>query len=367
MSTRAAVLHNFGEPLSIEEIPLPSKLEPGSLLVHVDCCTLCGSDAHLWEGKITAKGVVTPIVPGHEMMGQIVAMEPSGQLDALGRRLREGDRIVWTEASCGHCYDCSVLQQPVMCSNRRFGIRQRADQPPYAIGGLVDHCYVEPGSPRLLLGDDIKDTWAAASGCALKTVVRAFERAGSIGAGTTVVIQGSGPLGLFATAMAVSRGARQVITIGAPELRLDLARRWGATELVSIDKMPTVEQRVARVLELTGRGADLVMDFAGAPTSTVEGILMAAKHGRHMVVGTISPSPLPIPNQLIMQKELTIVGSTPGDIGTHHRAIEFLREFGGRFDWDAMFSPPVELADAMPALEAMVRMTAIKAVVKPRG
>jgi threonine dehydrogenase-like Zn-dependent dehydrogenase len=364
-TTRAAVLREFGRPLSLEELPVP-ELEPGSALVRVDVCTLCGSDAHLWQGKLTTKGIQLPVVPGHEMMGTVVAIHPSDRRDALGRELKEGDRLAWSEASCGHCYECSVLNEPVLCPNRLFGIRLPVGRFPHIIGGLVEYCYVPPHAPRLKLPDEVKGTWAAACGCALKTVIRAFERAGRIDPGTDVVIQGSGPLGLFGTAVALSRGARRVITIGAPAKRLELATRWGATDVISVEESPSVEERVERVLQLTGgRGAGLVMDFAGAPTTLVEAIQMSVRHGRHVVVGTIRPSPEPIPGNLIMQRELTIVGSTSGDIGHYQSGLDFLLENRARFDWDLMYEPPVGLDGVQDALMAMVEMSAVKAVVVP--
>lgn len=364
-TSRAAVLREFGRPLSLEELPVP-ELEPGAILVKVDVCTLCGSDAHLWEGKLTTRGIQLPVVPGHEMVGRIAAIHPLDTRDALGRELKEGDRIAWSEASCGHCYECSVLNEPVLCPNRFFGIRLPVDRFPYLIGGLVEYCYVPPRAPRLKLPDDVKDTWAAACGCALKTVVRAFERAGRLDPGTDVVIQGAGPLGLFGTAQALARGARSVITIGAPARRLELARAWGATHVISIEESPGPEERVERVLQLTGgRGAGLVMDFAGAPTTLVEAIQMLKRHGRHAVVGTIRPSPEPIPGNLVMQRELTIVGSTSGHMGHYVSGLEFLQEWRGRFDWDLMFEPAVPLEDAQRALEAMVGMSAVKSVVVP--
>src|SRR5262249_2488756 len=150
--------------------------------------------------------------------------------------------------------------------------------------------------------------------------------------GTDVVVQGAGPLGLFGTAVALARGARRVITIGAPARRLELARRWGATDVISIAETAAPGERVQRGLDLPGaRGAGLVMDFAGAPTTLVEAIPMLARHGRHVVVGTIRPSPEPIPGNLIMQRELTILGSTSGDIAEYVRGLEFLVEHRDRF------------------------------------
>ncbi|MHC3411192.1 alcohol dehydrogenase catalytic domain-containing protein, partial [Streptomyces sp. DT17] len=174
-STRAAVLRAHGEPLVLEELPLPGECEPGAALVRVNCATLCATDVHLWSGAMAMPDML-PMVLGHEMTGTVVAVGP-GTVDALGRPVREGDRIGWSESTCGHCHGCTVLRSPVACSDRGYGFRQRSDRHPYATAGLAEYNYVTPGAQKVILADDVKDTWAAGAGCAVKTVLHAFDRA----------------------------------------------------------------------------------------------------------------------------------------------------------------------------------------------
>jgi hypothetical protein len=82
-TTRAAVLTAHGEPLTLQELPLPAEIEPGAALVRITCTTLCGTDIEIWEGKMTFPGML-PMVLGHEMVGEIVATGPDTR-DALGR------------------------------------------------------------------------------------------------------------------------------------------------------------------------------------------------------------------------------------------------------------------------------------------
>ncbi|MFI6813068.1 zinc-binding dehydrogenase [Nonomuraea sp. NPDC050328] len=396
---RAAVLREYGKPLVLEEVPVPERCEPGAALVRVTCATLCATDAHLWQGVMP---VALPLVLGHEMVGTVVEAG-EGTHDALGRPVREGDRIGWSESVCGHCHGCSVLRDPVACANRGYGFLQRADVWPYATGGLAEYVYVVPGAAKLLLPDDLPDTWAAAAGCAVKTVVHAFDRAGGVRPGSTVAVQGAGALGLVATALAAASGAT-VVTIGAPDARLDLARRFGAHHTVTLDghldsttplgsKAPAgsaatvdgaaapstdrlgsaagegvpgqgAEARVAAVLEATGgRGADLVLDLAGAPGVGAEAVRMAAWGGTFVVVGTTSPAPEPLPLGLVMGKQLTLRGSLNGDIADYHRALDLLRRTPA--PWDALFSPPTGLEGASDALAALHRLDAIKPVIHP--
>lgn len=358
--TTAAVLTEHSADLTMQQLPLPGELEPGAALVRLTCTTLCGTDIEIWNGTMTFPGML-PMVLGHEMVGEVVAVG-AGTVDALGREVAVGARIGWSERTCGHCYGCTVLREPVACSNRGYGFTQRSDVFPYAIGGLSELCYVTPGAAKLLLPDDVKDTWASMAGCAAKTVLRAFSRVGGVRPASRVVIQGAGALGIFATAVARISGAGQVITVGAPDSRLETARRFGADATVHVSE-PIVE----RVMELTGgHGADHVFDFAGARSVGAEAIGMAAQRGTFAVVGSTGWGLNEIPLSAIMGKELTVVGSLNGDIGDYVRAIEFFQAFATRMPWDDLFSAPVGLSAATECIRTMAELGQVKAVIDPR-
>lgn len=359
-TTRAAVLTAHGEPLTLQDLPLPAEIEPGAALVRIACTTLCGTDIEIWEGKMSFPGML-PMVLGHEMVGEVVATGPDTR-DALGRLLSPGDRIGWSESTCGECHGCVVLREPVACSRRGYGFLQRADVPPFATAGLSEYAYVTPGAAKLLLPTAVKDTWASMAGCAAKTVLRAFERAGRIRPGSRVVVQGSGALGIFATAVATIAGAGQVITVGAPAARLELAARFGADAVVDFRDGPVVDQ----VMALTGgQGADHVFDFAGAPSVGPDAVGMAAQRGTVAIVGSTGPAGDGFALSTIMGKELTVVGSLNGDISDYARAIDFFTAFADRFPWDDLFSAPVGLADASAHIAHMHHLDEVKAVIDP--
>ncbi|GAA1337161.1 zinc-binding dehydrogenase [Saccharothrix algeriensis] len=363
-ATRAAVLREFNAPLELTELPLPRELPPGSAIVRITSTTLCGTDAHLWAGALPS--VPLPIVLGHEMTGEVVALGAHSGRDACGKPVGIGSRVVWSEAVCGHCAGCTVLREPVLCDHRGYGFSQRADRWPYAIGGLSEYAYLPPGADRIVLAPDVPDTWAASAGCAVKTVVRAYANAGGVRPGSTVAVQGAGPLGLVATAYARAAGAGQVITLGGPAGRLALAAKYGADATIDVTEVTDPDERVAQVEEMTGAlGADLVLDFAGAPTANREGVLMCAKRGTHVVVGAAGPDAAPVPMDVVLGREISVVGSLHGDVGDLARALRFLTAFADRFEWDAMFSPAVGLAGAEQAIRDTQSMAAVKAVVDP--
>ncbi|MGN6207050.1 zinc-binding dehydrogenase [Humibacter sp.] len=362
-TTRAAVLVEHGAPLQLQDLPLPERIEPGAALVRLVCSTLCGTDIEIWEGRMSFPGML-PMVLGHEMVGEVIAVG-EGAHDALGRPLELGQRIGWSESVCGQCYGCTVLREPVFCEHRGYGFLQRSDKPPYATAGLAEYAYVTPGAQKLILPETVKDAWAAMAGCAAKTVLRGFDRAGGVRTGDTVVIQGSGALGVFATAVARISGAARVITVGGPQSRLEVAERFGADHTVNIELGSAGV--VERVRELTGGvGANLVIDLAGAPSVGSEAIEMAAPRGRFVVIGSTGPVGAPFPLSAVMGKELTIVGSINGDVSDYVHAIQFFEAFADRFDWDELFGTPVGLGEASARIAHMHDQTELKAVIDPR-
>jgi L-iditol 2-dehydrogenase len=362
----AAVLEAFGANLTLRAVNRMQMPEPDALIVRVDVATLCGSDVHTWRGNLAPNlPIEPPLILGHEIVGIVEAIGPGAEKDSVGNLLSVGDRVIWEHEACGHCHWCSVAREPTLCPNRRVGMFANADKPPYTVGGLAQYSYVWPRSGRVRVPDSVKSTWASAASCALRTVIMAFERTGPIDPDSIVVIQGAGPLGLFGTAVASTLGPAKIITVGGPQARLDLAREWGAHEVISVDELNR-EQRAARLLELTGgKGADVLFEMSGAPGAFAEGIDAAGRNARYCVVGTLGGEPQAIPVAKITTRNLKIIGSLSGDVSSYQKAIQFLDRHRARFDWDKMFSAPYPLSQATLALERLRGMEEIKPTVAP--
>ena len=102
-TAKAAVMTAANQDLEIREFPLPP-VEKGCILVKLTCCTICGSDVHSWTGRRSAP---TPIILGHEIVGQILELGEGVTHDSGDRSLRIGDRITWTIMdNCGKCHNC---------------------------------------------------------------------------------------------------------------------------------------------------------------------------------------------------------------------------------------------------------------------
>ncbi|NEW72968.1 zinc-binding dehydrogenase [Streptomyces rhizosphaericus] len=368
-TSRAAVLTAHGEPLEIWELPIPTELGPGALLVKIEAATVCGSDLHLWDGSLAGSQALSlPVIPGHEMVGSVVRIGEGAERDTFGQPLRVGDRICFTHASCNQCEHCRLDNQPTLCANRQYYMFTSCAEAPYLVGGFAEYCYVFPNSGRVKVPDEVPTEWASAASCALRTVVHSFDRIGRLNPWETVVIQGSGPLGLFATALADHLGAERVITIGAPEDRLKIATSFGATDIVSIADAPEPQDRIDAVRGLLGgRGADVVFEFSGARTAFTEGLGMIKEGGRYMVTGQIDGpgKEVPVRPGFITRQQLTIMGTWSGHIAEYRKALQFMKNTRRRYDFGTLVPHRYPLEQATEALTRMRAQRDIKPVLVP--
>lgn len=361
--SRAAVLRKFGEPLAIENVPIPREIEPGAILVRTETCSICGTDVHLSRGALALK-VDLPVIIGHEMVGHIVAFGPGAQRDTVGTPLKTGDRIVWTHTACNSCYWCTVARQPTLCANRRAYMYENMERPPYLLGGFSEYGYVLPESGRIRVPDSVPNDLASLCSCAFRSVMNATGQIGRIAPYDTVVVQGAGPLGLLATAVAKVGGARRIVVIGAPAARLELARAFGADETILIDDT-TPAERAERVRALTsGRGADIVMEFTGHPGAFNEGLDFARRGGRYLIVGQLGEGATEIKPSTIVKKNLQVIGSFSGDPASYWKALDFVDRHQQDFPFERMITNRYKLEDVNLALERMRRFEEIKPVIE---
>ena len=281
MTVRAAVMTKPGAPMEVWDIPAPD-LEEGAVLLETVASEVCGTDVHLHHGRLA--GVPYPIIPGHVSVGRI--LESRGvDVDAVGNSLASGDVVTFYDVHevCGECWYCAVAGQPNRCPHRKvYGITY-----PVAdglLGGWAEQIYLKPGVRVVKLPAGVSADDVIGGGCGLFTGFGAVERS-TLEMGDVVAVQGAGPVGLSATAFARLRGAGTVITIGAPQARLQLAVELGADVVLSIEDTEPAE-RVERIRELTGgRGADVVIEAAGNPKAVPEGFQLLRDGGTYVIAG----------------------------------------------------------------------------------
>jgi L-iditol 2-dehydrogenase len=355
---RAAVIVNYNEPLQIQKVQIPD-LEPGAILVRIDASTLCGTDVHRWHGPLP-KGDSLPIITGHEPCGTIEKIN-GDRTDIMGNPLKRGDRIVWSYVSCGSCYYCSVALQPCICPGRASWGHNRADQFPFLLGSCAEYMYVPPPCLIIKVPEEVTSASAAASACAYRTVMHGFDRLGAVKSHETVLIQGSGPLGNFAAAVAKDHGAKQVLMIGAPAARLEVGKRMGADAVLNLEDVKDPADRREWVHGLTdGRGADVVIQVANN-MAVPEGLTLLRSGGRFLNIGMGSEkaeiSVKSLPQQMTF---LTVRSAEP-----RHwlQAIDFLATRRERFPFEDMISKSYTLDQVNEAMEAMASYKVVKAVI----
>ncbi len=354
---RAAVVIAHNQPLEVQRVPIPD-LEPGALLVRIEASTLCGTDVHRWHGPLP-NGDSLPIITGHEPCGTIEAI--NGQrTDILGNPVKPGDRIVWSYVSCGHCYYCNVALQPCICPERSSWGHNRSDQHPYLLGSCAEYMYVPAPCKIIHVPEEVSPASAAASACAYRTVMHGFDRLGAIKSHETVVIQGSGPLGNFATAVARDHGAKKVLVIGAPASRLEVAKHMGADGVLNLEEITDPKDRRTWVRDHTdGRGGDVVIQVANS-LAVPEGLSMLRGGGRFVNIGVGGKADIDV-NRL--PQEMTFYTIRSAEPRHWLQAINFLASRKNTFPFEEMITASYTLDQVNEAMQAMASYQVVKAVI----
>ena len=350
-------------PIEVREFPEPD-LPLGGALLRTARSEVCGTDVHLWHGRLA--GVPYPIIPGHVTTGTLDAVR--GTLtDVEGRALVEGDRVVFFDVhrTCGRCLACTAHRTPTRCPSRRvYGITDPAAEG--LLGGWTQKVYLEPGVIVAKLPDAVTFDAYIGGGCGLLTSVHIIERA-RIGLGDTVVVQGAGAVGLSTAALARKSGAGLVILIGAPAGRLDLGLRMGADVVIDLQKT-TAAERLEQVLSITGgRGADAVMEAAGSAGAIEEGVRLVRNGGAYVIAGhytNVGDSTINA-HEHINRKHLDIRGCWGSEVGHFLRALRALERWGSEIPWHEVGARTYGLHELNEALKAAEAMAFTKALVDP--
>ena len=276
---KAAVCHEFGAPLTIEDVSL-RKPGPDEIAVSVRACGICQSDVHYIAG---AWGGQLPAVFGHEVSGVIEELGPAVVGFEPGQRVSVG-----LVRACGTCFFCAI-GQPALCETTfaldlQTPICDASGKPVgqgLRTGGFAEAVVVH-SSQVVAIPDDLPFEAASVLACAVLTGFGAVVNTGDIAEGQSVVVIGTGGVGLNAVQAAAISGARPVIAVDIAPQKLQSARTFGATHGIDA-REGSVESQVR---ELTGgRGADLVMVTAGAGTAVEQGLRMVRRAGTVVVVG----------------------------------------------------------------------------------
>lgn len=344
-------------------------------LIRVDACGVCGTDLHILRGH-WPKPLPWPLTLGHELAGVVVEKGAGLEADFMGEPINVGDHVMLPPLMpCGECHYC--VHYPTRanrCLNPTYyGRYIPFEKPPHLWGGWAEMVYVDldmfPATKIYRFPNDMSAQRGSLSeplACCVRALNRAVAADG-FHVGDTVVIQGSGPIGMLALVAAQEMGAGRVIVVGAPEeARLAVCRAFGANATVCIDEHKTPEARIAAVRDIVGGfGADLVMECSGHPSSGPEGIEMLRDGGTYVEMGQFTDAGSVETNwHRICVKDINILASWAFTANDIPLGIQMLHRAGERYPWNKMQALfPFSEEGVIEATEAAMSMRCVKATI----
>ena len=301
---QAAMVEQFGGPLKIREIDVPTP-GPGEILVKTEACGVCHTDLHAANGDWPARPTL-PFTPGHEGIGIVVG------LGAGVTAVKEGDRVgvPWLYSACGHCEYCLSAWETV-CAKAQFGGYTKN-------GGFAEYIVADPNYVAHIPAG-LAASAAAPLICAGITSYKGLKETGAR-PGQWVVISGIGGLGHLAVQYAKAMGLR-VCAVDIDKGKLAHAQRLGAGAIVNAKDTDAVQA----VVKATDGGGHGVLITAPSLPAFEQGVRMTRKRGTCVLVG-LPPGEFPTPLFDVVANCITIRGSFVGNRQDMAEALGFAAE-----------------------------------------
>ncbi len=325
---KAAVLHQIGAGLRIDDLPIPA-VGPDDVLLKVAAAGICHTDLGIIDGHVPIGRL--PMIPGHEVAGKVVEV---GQ--RVSRRLVGQRACVSYGLVCGECPQC-VAGNDTLCANWKTMGRT-------VNGGFAEYM-VAPAANIVPIPDNLGYEEAAIIPCSVATAYHAVHRAGT-GAGQRVAIFGIGGIGLNAVQFASLTGT-EVIAVDMSDRKLELARSLGARHGINAKSTDVV----AAIRQLTGDlGVDATLECIGSP-STYQTCIDSVKRGGRVVVVGFHPDPLKVNPLRLMLDEVTITGA---HVANRREITEIVRLLSDRrIDIRRMVTHTFDFRDIRHGLERL--------------
>jgi len=363
------------EPV-MREVPWPD-VPPKGALIQIGACGVCGTDQHILRGH-WPKPLPWPFTLGHELAGVIVEIGAELTTDFMGKPIGIGSKLMLPPLMpCGFCDWCKHYpEQANKCLTPvYYGRYLGFEKPPHLWGGWAEYVFVDlgelPGTKIYKLPDDMSLLLGSLSE-PLTSCIRAFNRAVKAGGfkwNDTVVIQGTGPIGILAIAAAQEMGAGRVVAVGAPETpRLALARAFGAEATVDIEQHTTAEARIKAVRDIVGGyGADLVMDCSGHPSAGPEGIEFLRDGGTYVEMGQFTDAgSIATSWHRICTKDLNVLGSWAFTANDLPLGVDMLYKARAKYPWRKMQTLfPFTVDGVKEAVAQAMAMKTVKSTIIP--
>lgn len=301
---KAAVSKEYGKPLVIEEVPVPTP-GAGEVLVKIEACGVCHTDLHAVEGDwpVKPKG---DLIPGHEGVGRVV------QVGSNVTHLKEGDLvgIPWLYSACGHCEYCHQGWETLCKSQENGGYSVNGGFAEYAVGAAD---YVGVLDPNLTHDQIVEISPILCGGVTVYKGLKMTEAR----PGEWVTISGIGGLGHIAVQYAKAMGMR-VAAIDVADEKLELAKRYGA----EITANAKTEDVVDKITSATDGGTQGVLVTAVSPAAFSQAVGVVRRGGT-MAMNGLPPGDFPIDIFNMILNGITLRGSIVGTRADLQEAIAF--------------------------------------------
>ncbi|MFC7473009.1 Zn-dependent alcohol dehydrogenase [Dankookia sp. GCM10030260] len=365
LQARAAVLREIGRPMAIERIAI-GPLQPGDVLVRVTAASLCHTDLEVIEGQLALQ---LPAVLGHETAGHVAAVGEGVT------SLTVGDPVVLSwNPHCGQCFHCArgqpILCEPFLANGPKalhFDGRPRLacddggtlHQLMY-LGGFSEYVVV-PAQQAIRVPAAIPPDRACLLGCAVMTGFGGATHVARIEWGMTVMVIGTGAVGLAAVQGARLAGAGRVIAVDPNPARRAMAERAGAAVLCD----PRAEDPAALARSLTaGRGADVVIEAAGVPAGFRTSVEAVRAGGQVVWLGKVGVQEEVAFRWGALMQEKRITRSSYGGARPAEDFPAMARAWlDGRLDLDSLITERISLDQVNEGFAALKRGAAIRSVV----
>ena len=359
LSMKAAVCYEFGKPLVVEEVRLDPP-QAGEVKAKIAACAICHSDVHWVRGEW---GGTVPVVAGHEAAGVITEIGPGVT------RVKVGDPVVISLIrSCGHCFYCTI-GRPYNCEgsfamDRETRLHTKNGEPivqAMRTASFAEYVVVDQ-SQTVKVPADLPLDRASLLACGVITGLGAVVNTAEVETGSSVVVIGTGGVGLNAIQGAVLSGAAKIIAIDLLDSKLQAARKFGATHTIN----GRSEDVVATVLSLTeNRGVDYAFVTVGSSRAIVQASNLVRKGGTTVIVGMPSNADAEVPiNSHTLTTGRNIMGSNMGStrpsVDIPH-LVELYQQ--GRFKLDELITKRYSLDQINEAIESMERGEALRNVI----
>ena len=345
---RAAVCRTFGEPLAVEELRLALP-GPGEVRVRVAACAICHSDVSLVDGDW---GGVLPAVYGHEASGVVQ------EVGASVASVMPGDRVVVSLLrACGRCFYCvrgeSHLCEHEFRADREHRLLTANGEPVHHglhTGAFAEETVVDE-SQVAAVPDSVPLETAALIGCAVVTGFGAVAQRANVPQGSSVVVLGTGGVGINCVQAAAIRGATPIVAVDVSAAKREAAIGLGATVVLD----PAAVDLPEEIRALTaGRGADYVFVTVGRAKVIEQGLACVRRGGTVVVVG------MPPAREMfrvvgvdLAHNDIRILGSKMGSARLAEAVPELVSLYGeGRLKLDELIGGRYPLARINEAMEA---------------